>query len=76
MKGKVKERERRGGSTYAALPSLTPHSSATLSKSGVSLVGEFLMQEIRTCRSASLSWGAMVRRLMVRGEVERLMADL
>lgn len=49
----------RGKKTYAALESLRPHSLATSSKFGVSLVAEFLMHDMRIGRSASLNWGAM-----------------
>lgn len=49
--------------TDANLLSLSPHSSATFSKFGASLVEEFLMQEMSTSISASLICGAMVRAL-------------
>lgn len=37
-----------------------------MSKSGVSLVEEFLRQETRTAKSASLNCGAMVMKLMLK----------
>jgi hypothetical protein len=44
-------REKKDLDAYAALLSLQPHSMATWSKSGASLVDEFLMHETRTWKS-------------------------